>query len=264
MEDVVYENCSVHLTVVPDKEMAIPRGLKFNRFQEIHILIDYYEGDDELMRFIGMEQLIKLLTYGGPNKMPDIRIEFRESRSMRAIVHGDPKWTQKVPFDSTFRWHNALDLSDDEDNNIRRQNRSRCCSYSEDDTSGSDSSSSYEPGDTWLLTGRRWGNPFAIDILDYFLDLLLCESVLVKPLRTLEARSGHLPRHDIRDRILDGKYMMDCCNALKYWLTGDRDGVLLPRSTSDDGQPRLEQLAYARYREGYYCVLQNDNDDEET
>jgi hypothetical protein len=231
VEPLIYKNCSCRLEVTPDKEMDIPVGIEFDRFQRIDIHIhhpeDYSSRD-------GIRQIICALSYGRPDQLPPVSVVFDEDKDEVA----DPVWTQEVPSNSAY-CRSIFDYESD-------------CEPGDDHLRGH---SRGDDRDTWLRIDRS--APLVADILDRFLSLPPCQSFFVEPLSGLQMREPGLPRHDRERRIFDEEYMMDMMNALTLWMEGKRD-IELASTESDYHEPRLERLAYEWYSEDYYCDGESD------
>jgi hypothetical protein len=259
MEELIYKECGANITVTPDKEMGIPLGIEFNRFQWITVKIDHYKDDSN--GWAGMRELVSWLRYGHPEILPDITILFREDNEdapFSLCPLPDAKWTEEMPACTTCCWH--MDEIDRDDRYTQYQGYdSEDGEYesnsADDESDDHPAAGHHEYEETWLRhSDDYFGIPIAIQILQHFLTLPPCKSAVVHPLRGLVERCECLPRHDPEARIFDKDYMEDMCSALGLWLKGERDGIELPRTVSQVyGEARLEQLAYRRHKGRVYC-----------
>ena len=262
VDEMIYKECDVHITVTPDKEMRIPLGIEFNRFQRIKIKVDHYGNDRN--GWAGMIQLISRLTHGHPKVLPDITIMFHEDSEdapFRFCLLGDAKWTEELPARTTYcprtgeidrhytpRPYQGSEESEDEEFDFPDDHP----------VEGHD-----EYGESWLRRSDDYCEiPIAIQILEHFLSLPPCKSATVHPLSGLSERRDCIPRRDRKARIFDRDYMEDMCSALGTWLKGDRDGIEMSRTVGQTcGESTLEQLAYQRHAYRKYVRLYCDCDE---
>lgn len=78
--DVIYQECSVHITIQPERATDFLDGIELHRFRRITVLIDNYasgrlrcEGN-----LTGISTFVKLLQTGRPENLPPITISFLE------------------------------------------------------------------------------------------------------------------------------------------------------------------------------------------
>ena len=273
---MIFKHYSTHITVTPHKQIGLPSAMEWYRFQSIKIEIAHYKDHKGSYRWPGMRELVTWLRHGNPESLPDITIWFDEVGGPK--TDGDEKWTERVKAETVFQWRPNEDaygggeklwsyywapwedvsdeeVSDNESDDARSLTRP-------DDTTDDEHEPDPYAGDYWIdepffvskntlcdrwlqITGDNYGNPIAIEILDYFLELLLCKSGKIHTLGGLRSRRALIEQYDPQRRISDKDYMIDLCKALRLWLTGDRDGIKLPDGVGKKyGAPRLEQIAY--------------------
>jgi hypothetical protein len=251
LEHVVFTECKAILSVAPNEHMHTPPIWQFNRFQRIHIYIEWYHFRRLTSTWKGMEDLVTQLHRGSPRELGDIEVSFMESHCLDTDWGGSPAWAEDRPKCSVVRYNN------EEDDGPYFARYKSVSNFDKHDTSCWDVRAGHHPSwdDTWLkVSGSHCDYPIVVEILEHLLDLPPCKSVIVRPLLGIVPRRENLPRHHPQRRIFDDLYAKDLLRALELWLGGVRDGVKLPKEVSKvTAEPRLEQLAY-QWRDGrLYC-----------
>jgi hypothetical protein len=240
----IYENCICYLNIVPELVVHRPLAIEFHRFQTIRIKIQHSQNHCRGISLGGIEQAIALLRYGEPTLLPNVTIQFEESNMYR-----DPFWTQIVPFGSTFRrsvqgeGFAASNMDCFHWSDSRRDHVSENIETVDPTDVGSD---------TWLRVTPDSFGPIVVEILDHFLDLPPCRHFSIREMNGVEY-CGIRQRHNVKRRVFDYDYMTDILDTIRLWMTGERDGVELPKEENDWFETRLEQLAYT-YKDGkFHC-----------
>lgn len=206
LEEFLYEECGAQIMVTPHEEMGLPSALEWHRFQSITVYIGHSTPTSNCP---GIRELICGLGNGRPKILPEITILFDEvysDDSSRRRASGDSKWIVKMPTRTAYYWRGNESDYDEKDYHIRYKDP---IANAEDiDADPYEDHNDY--GDTWLRTvNDHYGNPIAVELLDYFLTLPPCRSATVFPLDGPSTRRHHLPRHDPKARIFDEDYMED-------------------------------------------------------
>lgn len=90
LEDMMYASCGVHITITPDKEVGLPQGMQWYRFQWIKITIDKPSCVSRRSNLAGVTELIRRLQTARPKVFPYITIEFCEWRCMHMLSDAVP------------------------------------------------------------------------------------------------------------------------------------------------------------------------------
>lgn len=253
LKDWMYKTCAVVLTITPDKEMDLPDGIEWHRFQSIEIKIDYVQQSDRrLADFVGVEQIISSILRHQPSQLPALEIWFIDAydpdRSKADVTHpdnpeSDRSWYQLRWPGTSRRYILRQDMYAEESLD----------GIDSDDEDSDDEDSVDDNGKTRFVTCMQTTtgapgpdlhgipNPIATVILDPFLRLPPCASAGVFGLDALTRDRRAKPEH----HCFDSHYWLEICEALENWLKGKREGICLPpRNDGDFRVPVLEKLAH--------------------